>query len=182
MLHPDTINSIMYPFLVHFNKLPDINLAWFTIFNAAWHIRLSAPDPTGILPILTGLITFVQVRMAQPLNVSETKEAMQQASQTMQWITPVLFAGVTIFFAWQFAAGVALYRVVSLLLNIIQQYFISGWGSLWTLPATAMSGNVNMVNASRSVLSDVPQTSTKARKHRGRRVAHRRGKHPKRER
>src|SRR5581483_1994538 len=30
-----TINSIMYPFLVHFSTLPDISLTWFTFLNAA---------------------------------------------------------------------------------------------------------------------------------------------------
>jgi YidC/Oxa1 family membrane protein insertase len=68
-----TINGIIYPFLLHFSHMPDTNLNWFTIFNAAWHISLGIPDPTHILPILAGIITFIQMRMAQPLNLTETK-------------------------------------------------------------------------------------------------------------
>lgn len=47
---------------------------------------------------------------------------------------PLLMGGITIFFAWQFAAGVALYRLAYLVLSTLRQDFITGWGSLWTLP------------------------------------------------
>lgn len=129
------LNKIVYPFLPHFANMPDMSLNWFIIFNAAWHISLGYPDPTHILPILTGIVTFVQMRMAQPVNVTQARDAVQQASQVMQWIVPLIGVAITIVFAWQFAAGVALYRLVFLLLNMAQQYFVTGWGSLWVKPA-----------------------------------------------
>jgi len=58
----------------------------------------------------------------------------------MQLLMLFLMVGVTIFFAWQFAAGVALYRLVSLLLSALQQYFTGGWGSLWVMPHFALAG------------------------------------------
>src|SRR5437868_14142486 len=41
----DTINHLMYPFLFHFSTLPNINLMWFTMVNASWHISLGIADP-----------------------------------------------------------------------------------------------------------------------------------------
>jgi len=131
----------MYPFLTHFSQLPDLNLNWFTFLNAALHISLNRVDPTHILPILTGIITFIQMRMAQPL--VETKEAVVQSAQLLQLVGPLIGVGVTMFFVWQFAAGVALYRLVYLVLMAVQQYFMTGWGSLRSVPAFASaSGQV----------------------------------------
>ncbi|MBO0779563.1 MAG: YidC/Oxa1 family membrane protein insertase, partial [Ktedonobacteraceae bacterium] len=36
------VNQHLYPFIPHFTTFPDINLNWFTIFNAGWHISLGA--------------------------------------------------------------------------------------------------------------------------------------------
>jgi YidC/Oxa1 family membrane protein insertase len=130
-----TINSIMYPFFTHFSQLPDLNLNWFTFLNAGLHIALNRVDPTHILPILTGVVTFVQMRMAQPL--AETKEAVMQSAHLLQLVGPLIGVGVTMFFVWQFAAGVALYRLVYLVLTAVQQYFMTGWGSLWSMPEFA---------------------------------------------
>jgi YidC/Oxa1 family membrane protein insertase len=105
--------------------------------NAGLHIALNQVDPTHILPILTGIVTFVQMRMAQPL--AETKEAVMQSAQLLQLVGPLIGVGVTMFFVWQFAAGVALYRLVYLVLTAVQQYFMTGWGSLWSVPAFAGS-------------------------------------------
>ena len=41
---------------------------------------------------------------------------------------------ITIFIGWQLAAGLALYRTTSLLLNMIQQFFVTGKGSLFAVP------------------------------------------------
>ncbi len=141
VLHGATVgslNGIMYPFLFHFGTIPDFSLTWFTVFNAAWHISLGLADPTHILPLLTGLLTFVQMRMAQPLDLAQTKETLQQTTHMLQLLMPLLMVGITIFFAWQFAAGVALYRLTFLIMTTVRQYFTTGWGSLWVLPSFAL--------------------------------------------
>jgi YidC/Oxa1 family membrane protein insertase len=137
------INQIMYPFLVHFTILPNINLMWFTILNAAWHISLGLPDPTHLLPLLAGVVTFAQMRMAQPISLVEARDAITHISQNMQLLFLLISVGITIVIAWHFAAGLALYRFVSLVLNMIQQFFTTGWGSLWTLPALAPASGVS---------------------------------------
>src|SRR5712692_6288630 len=128
------LNSIMYPFLPQLSSVPNIGLNWFTILNSAWHISLGLPDPTHILPILAGVVTFVQMRMSQPNAIAEIKDATMQLTQLMQFILPLIMVLFTIFIGWQLAAGLALYRTTSLLLNMIQQYFVTGRGSLFAVP------------------------------------------------
>src|SRR6266852_2809068 len=131
------LNSIIYPFLPQLSSVPDIGLNWFTILNSAWHISLGVPDPTHILPILAGVVTFVQMRMSQPNAIAEIKDATMQLTQFMQFIMPLIMVLITIFIGWQLAAGLALYRTTSLLLNMIQQYFVTGRGSLFAVPRLA---------------------------------------------
>jgi YidC/Oxa1 family membrane protein insertase len=173
-----SINRIMYPFLIHFRTLPDLSLTWFTIFNALWHISLGYPDPTHILPILTGLMTLVQMRMAQP--ITQTGQSIMQVTQSMQFLLLLLSVGLTVFFAWQFAAGVALYRLVWLLLSAVQRYFVTGWGSLWVMPRFATAGS-SRVSDNQSAMN-VRQRSSSGRRAKGHRgggaSARRRGKRP----
>src|SRR5690349_5474911 len=79
----DAINRLMYPFLFHFSTLPNINLMWLTILNASWHISLGTADSTHLLPLLTGLVTFAQMRMAQPISLTETRDALAHLSQSI---------------------------------------------------------------------------------------------------
>lgn len=176
----NTLNRLLYPFLVHFSILPDLSLAWFTVFNTLWHFSLGYPDPTHILPLLTGLMTFIQMRMAQP--ITQTGQSIMQATQAMQFLMLLLSVGLTIFFAWQFAAGIALYRLAWLVLSMIQRYFVTGWGSLWVMPSFALTGSgtppSGRQNVGRQHIS--PPSSHKARGHRGAgSSARRRGKKPK---
>ncbi len=156
--------------LPQLTAVPNINLNWFTIFNPAWHISLALPDPTHLLPLLTGLVTFVQMRMSQPNNAAEIKDAMMQVTQIIQFILPLVMVLVTIFIAWQLAAGLALYRMTSLLLNMIQQYFVTGLGSLLAVPDfTAILAHAN--NSARNNMpvqqAQPPRTSsTRGRAHR----------------
>ncbi len=128
------INNIIYPFLPHFHSLSQLNLYlnWFAFLGV--HINLGAPDPTHVLPILAGLATFVQLRMSQlqTANMSSGKDTNAMATQmkTMQYIMPL----ITVFIGWGFPAGLALYWTTSSIFAIVQQYLITGWGSLFDLP------------------------------------------------
>jgi YidC/Oxa1 family membrane protein insertase len=128
------LNRIIYPFLPQLSSIPNIDLNWLTMLNSAWHISLGIPDPTHILPILAGIVTFVQMRMAQPHALADVKDATMQLMQLIQFILPLIMVLITIFIAWQLAAGLALYRITSLLLNMIQQFFVTGKGSLFAVP------------------------------------------------
>jgi YidC/Oxa1 family membrane protein insertase len=139
------INNAIYPFLPHFSKLPDPNLTWFTFINHSWYINLGSPDPTHILPVLAALATFIQLRMSQPRTTAATKNAMSQQMQIMQFIMPF----VTLFFAWTFPAGLALYWTTTSVFSMVQQYFVTGWGSLFVKP-TFLSAGGSSADSSKS--------------------------------
>lgn len=131
------INGLIYPFLPHFTRVPNIDLNWFTFINAGWHFPLSQPDPTHILPIVAGLATFVQLRMSQPAAAAQTgtgksaaADPTQQSMKMMQYIMPL----VTVYFGWTFPAGLALYWTISSIFQAVQQYFVTGWGALLIKP------------------------------------------------
>lgn len=78
-----------------------------------WIQDLSAPDPYFILPIIFGLVMFLQQR----LNVSATMDPMQQR---MMQVMPI---GMAVFFTF-FPAGLVLYWCTNSLLTIAQQGYI----------------------------------------------------------
>jgi YidC/Oxa1 family membrane protein insertase len=163
------LNSIIYPFLPPLSSIPNIDLNWFTMLNAAWHISLGVPDPTHILPILAGIVTFVQMRMSQPHALADIKDATMQLTQLMQFLFPLIMVLITIFIAWQLAAGLALYRITSLLLNMIQQFFVTGKGSLFAVPhvgGIVDSGGLQH-EAERQESKRRPRSSSQSTQHKG---------------
>ena len=119
------LNQAIYPFLPKFLIPPDPFMIWF-----GGAINLGKPDPTHILPVLAGLATFLQLRMSQPRTRTGTKDAMTQQMAIMQYIMPL----ITVVFAWQFPAGLALYWTTTSVFSMVQQYFVTGWGSLTVMP------------------------------------------------
>ncbi len=170
-----TINHIMYPFLVHFTALPNIDLMWFTALNVSWHISLGMADPTHLLPLLTGVVTFVQMRMAQSISLTETRDAFTHLSQSLQFLLLLVSVAVTVVILWQWAAGLALYRFVSLLLNVIVQYFTTGRRSLWARPGT---GYAHVPLAREQLMQPPVSRKTRTRRRHVRSSSVRRGKNP----
>lgn len=104
--------------------------AWPQVFSLVplnsrflW-LDLAVPDKFLLLPILVGGTMWLQQKMV----TSKTGDPKQQAqSQMMLWIMPLMFAFLTL----QFPSGLALYWVVSNVISIGMQYFITGgWGGL----------------------------------------------------
>lgn len=104
--------------------------AWPQVFSLVplnsrflW-LDLAVPDRFLMLPILVGGTMWLQQKMV----TSKTGDPKQQAqSQMMLWIMPLMFAFLTL----QFPSGLALYWVVSNVISIGMQYFITGgWGGL----------------------------------------------------
>ena len=97
---------------------------------------LAAPDPLHILPILCVVTQWVQQRMM--LNKNQAVDPQQQSMQSVMQFMP-LFIG---FISWNLAAGLPLYWAVSTLFSIVQQYFITGWGSLFEPPTFGGMGGL----------------------------------------
>jgi YidC/Oxa1 family membrane protein insertase len=120
--HLQRINVDIYPFLPHLTKLPSTIFLW---------TDLAHPDTLRILPILAGVLTFLQLRMAQPVRKptppGQRADPNTQAMSSMQYIMPVM----TFFFALNFASGLAFYWTISTAFSAAQQYFLSGLGSLF---------------------------------------------------
>jgi YidC/Oxa1 family membrane protein insertase len=90
-----------------------------------WLSDLSEADPYKILPILAGLFQFVQTRMMRPANQKIT-DPQQQIMNTMLNFMPLM----VILFGWNFASGAVLYWATQSVYSVVQQWFITGWGSL----------------------------------------------------
>jgi YidC/Oxa1 family membrane protein insertase len=120
--HLTRANRDIYPFLPHLSALPDTHFLW---------TNLAHPDPLHILPILAGVLTFVQLRMALPVRAqtagTKQSDPNAQAMGTMQYMMPL----ITLFIGWTFPSGLAFYWVISTAFSAAQQYFLTGLGSLF---------------------------------------------------
>ena len=93
-----------------------------------WLNDLSQPDPTYILPILMMLFQFMTTRMSMPRG-GGADDQQRRLNSIMQF-TPLIFG----FTAFQFPVGPVIYWVTTSLFSVVQQFFITGWGSLADLP------------------------------------------------
>lgn len=81
------------------------------------------PGLPGILPILAGVTQWVQQRMMTP----PTDDPQQKMQNSMMQFMPLMM----LYFGLQFQSGLALYWVTQNVFGIVQQYFSTGWGSLF---------------------------------------------------
>jgi len=95
--------------------------------NFLW-LDLATPDRFLLLPILVGGTMWLQQKM---VTTSSATPQQHSQSQLMLWMMPLMFAFLTM----QFPSGLALYWVVSNLIQIGIQYRMTGWGGLRRSPA-----------------------------------------------
>ena len=92
---------------------------------------LACPDKilfgfTGILPIVAGALQLVASLQAMPANQPKSEDPNVRVTQTMAYYFPL----ITVYFASTFPSGLAVYWVTTTVFQIVQQYFVSGWGQL----------------------------------------------------
>lgn len=104
---------IQFPFLIAIYQAIYSKQYGEAIFGL---ISLDKPDPTFILPILSGGFTFLQTWLSGSAATDPTQK-------TMLYVMPVFIAWIT----KTMPAGVALYWVVSTLVGIIQQGIYPGF-------------------------------------------------------
>jgi YidC/Oxa1 family membrane protein insertase len=75
------------------------------------------------LAILVGLTMWLQQKM---VTVDSPDSRVQSQNRMMLWMMPLMFA----FFSLSFPSGLALYWVVSNIISIVIQYYVTGWGGL----------------------------------------------------
>jgi YidC/Oxa1 family membrane protein insertase len=97
-------------------------------------LNLAQPDvpPNGyfILPVVVAASMWVLQKMSA---VPSADPQQQSMSKMMLWMMPLMFG----FFTLAFPSGLALFWVVSNIIGIVTQYFITGWGSLFVRGAPA---------------------------------------------
>lgn len=109
--------------------------------NFFW-LNLVKPDPSYVLPVLAGISQMVMSLMITPAPAEvarveeKAKEPAKKAEDTeemamaMQKQMIFLMPAMTVFIGLRLPSGLALYWVVTTIFSSVQQYFISGWGSL----------------------------------------------------
>ena len=87
-----------------------------------WLPSLAERDPVYILPVLSIVLQLLVSLMAMPRIQDPQQKIM---SQTML-LMPIFFG----YIAFTFNSGAVLYWVMGSILAVVQQYFVTGWGSL----------------------------------------------------
>ena len=121
----EMVESFRYSFIPN-PILPDGALDT-TAHWLPWISRgLQHPDPLFILPVLAGLVQLVASVMAMPAKTVKSDDPAQRMTQSMAYTFPL----ITVVIGAQFPAGLTLYWIATTLFQIVQQYFVSGWGQL----------------------------------------------------
>jgi len=129
------LSERLYPWLPQVNQAVPLDGTFLWLDLAKYSIQNPA---SPVLPILVGGSMFLMQKMTMM-----TAASAQQAStnRMMLWMMPIMFG----FFTFQFESGLALYWIVSNVVGIVVQGFVTGWGPLTSLtsfrsargPATA---------------------------------------------
>lgn len=88
-------------------------------------LDLGSPDPYLIIPILVMATMWVSTKMIAQPAVDPQQQSMQSIMQLMM---PLMFGFIT----FTLPGGLGLYFVVTSLFSIVVQYYIYGWGNLFT--------------------------------------------------
>jgi YidC/Oxa1 family membrane protein insertase len=87
-------------------------------------LNLGQPDKYYIMAILVAATMWIQQKMAM-MPTSDPKQ--QSMNNMMTWLMPLMFG----FFTISFPSGLAVFWLISNIIGIITQYFITGWGTLF---------------------------------------------------
>ncbi len=88
-------------------------------------LDLASPDPYFVLPIFVAASMWVSQKMiTQP----STDPQQQSMSNMMQIMMPLMFGFITL----TLPSGLGIYFAISSVASIVIQYFIFGWGNLFT--------------------------------------------------
>ena len=101
-------------------------------------LELGQADGTFILPLMVGVSTYVQTKLAQ--TPSSTPQQQQQ-QQMMTWMMPLVMVWITL----ALPSGVGVYWVISNIFSVFASYIVYGrrmsWRNLLPTPAPAATPN-----------------------------------------
>lgn len=108
-------------------------IPWASFANQdfLWIHNLAASDPFFIWPVLSGLFQFFQSRMSLPRrDPNVPQDAQQKMMNGMMQFMPIYITLISL----GFPAGNVIYWAFSSLFGAVQQYFITGFGTLPDFP------------------------------------------------
>src|SRR2546425_7813667 len=123
---------VLWPFLrFTVSDLPPDSAIDLTFHWLPWVASLAQPDHLffnfiGPLPVISALLQLVASIQALPRNPPQTDDPTQRTMQSMTYYLPL----ITIVFFKDLAAGVFIYYITTTIFQIVQQYFVMGWGQL----------------------------------------------------
>lgn len=123
------LSKFLYPWLPRVSEVIPLNSSFL------WIQDLGRPDPLAvpILPILVGVSMFLMQKMTTMPSVDSRQAS---TNRMMLWMMPVLFG----FFTLQFSSGLAIYWVVSNIVGMIIQGFVTGWAPITDMLKSRRSG------------------------------------------
>ena len=137
--------------------LPGINESIPLKSTFLW-LDLGSSDPTPILPVLVGLSMFLMQKVTT-MPAADPRQA--STNRMMLWMLPIMFG----FFTTQFESGLALYWVISNIVGMIIQGFVTGWAPLISLFLFWQSNKAKeqpQLNDSKAIESQPEETITDA--------------------
>ena len=113
------LSRFLYAWLPRVSEVIPLNSSFL------WIQDLGRPDPLAvpILPILVGGSMFLMQKMTAMPSVDPRQAS---TNRMMLWMMPLLFG----FFTLQFSSGLAIYWVVSNIVGMIIQGFVTGWSPI----------------------------------------------------
>jgi len=122
-LSSEMVQTFLYPFLP--NPVPPGGSLDTTAHWLPW-ISAGLQKPDIVLAIVAGAVQLIASVMALPAKQVQSDDPSQRMMQSMVYTFPIM----TVFFGATFPAGLALYWITTTVFQIVQQYFVSGWGQL----------------------------------------------------
>ena len=118
------LSRFLYPWLPRVSEVIPLNSSFLWLKDLA----LPDPGPLGVplLPILVGVSMFLMQKMTTMPSMDPRQAS---TNRMMLWMMPVLFG----FFTLQFSSGLAIYWVVSNVVGMIIQGFVTGWAPITDL-------------------------------------------------
>lgn len=110
----------MYAVIYHFKAFQSVGLTFpgFEKVGFLWVKSLGSPDKSFILPVLSGLTTYLSMLMMQPKGNDPTVKTQKQMGIFMS-----IFSA---YIGYKFKSGLVLYWVIGNIVQMLQQYFIIG--------------------------------------------------------
>lgn len=118
-------------FLVVYQAVRQVSQNWSGHFGFLWVTDLTKVESTAdhfrILVFLAFIFQVIQTRMSLP---NAAKRAQQDQQTKLQSTLISVSTCLVLVFGWNFLSAMVLYWAVQAVFSAVQQYFITGWGSL----------------------------------------------------